>query len=63
MSEPEKPQPPPSTTARHEVERLLFQIKQLHAQVKRCESLLRQYQSRIRDLTSDYYARLPPRKP
>ena len=55
--------PPPANTAHHEVERLIFQVRQLHAQVERCESMLRHYQERIRDLTSDFYRRHPPKAP
>ena len=57
------PKPPPATTARHEVERLVFQIAELRTQVQRCERQLRAYQSRIRSLTEDFYRRHGPGSP
>lgn len=51
--------PPPVTTARHEVERLIFQIRALKSKVAACEALLRQYQSQMHDAVKDYYRRNP----
>ena len=57
------PKPPPSSTARHEVERLIFQVTQLRAQVERCQRELKGYQARIRELTREFYDRNPPKSP
>ncbi len=57
-----KPEPPPSHTARHEVESLIFEVRRLKAKVASCEALLKEYQSKLFDLVSDYH-RSRPRKP
>ena len=56
-------EPPPQSTARHQVEALIFEVKRLHAQVERCESLLKAYQQKMREVTDDFWARNPPRRP
>ncbi len=57
-----EPKPPPSTTARHEIEKLIFEIRRLKAKVAACEALLREYQAQIQGVVSDYYSKRP-RKP
>ncbi len=59
---PTKPEPPPSTTARHEIEKLIFEIRRLKAKVAACEALLREYQTQMQGVVSDYYSKRP-RKP
>ncbi len=59
---PTKPEPPPSATARHEIEKLIFEIRRLKAKVAACEALLREYQAQIQGVVSDYYSKRP-RKP
>ena len=59
---PTKPEPPPSTTARHEVEKLIFEVRRLKAKVAACEALLREYQSQMHSVVSEYYSKRP-RKP
>jgi len=54
-----KPEPPPSTTARHEVESLIFEVRRLKAKVASCEALLKQYQSKLTDLLSEYHRSRP----
>ena len=56
------PKPPPATTARHEVEALIFQVRALKAKVAACEALLREYQTQMQGVVSDYYSKRP-RKP
>jgi len=60
---PTKPEPPPSTTARHEVEALIFQVRALKAKVAACEALLREYQTQLRKVVVDYHDKHLPRKP
>ncbi len=55
-----RPLPPPSSTARLEVEALIFEIRRLKTQVDRCEEELKRYQARIRELTDSFWARNPP---
>ncbi len=62
MSDKSKPSPPPSTTARHEIETLIFEIRRLKAKVAACEALLREYQAQMHSVVSEYYAKRP-RKP
>ncbi len=57
-----EPKPPPSTTARHEIEALIFQVRALKAKVAACERLLREYQSQLHDTVKEFY-RGQPRKP
>ncbi len=59
---PTKPEPPPTTTARHEIEKLIFEIRRLKAKVAACEALLREYQSQMRQVVVDFHA-TRPRKP
>ena len=54
--------PPPITTARHEVEKLIFEIRRLKAKVAACEALLREYQSQMQQVVFDYHSNRP-RKP
>ncbi len=56
------PKPPPATTARHEVEALIFQVRALKAKVAACEALLREYQSQMRKAVGEFHASRP-RKP
>lgn len=59
---PTKPEPPPSTTARHEIEKLIFEIRRLKAKVAACEALLREYQSQMHKVIVDFHDK-HPRKP
>jgi len=59
---PTKPEPPPSTTARHEVEKLIFEVRRLKAKVAACEALLREYQTQMQRVVGEYYSKRP-RKP
>ncbi len=54
-----EPKPPPSTTARHEVESLIFEVRRLKAQVLRCERLLKEYQGKLHDVVVDYHSKRP----
>ncbi len=62
MTAPTKPEPPPSTTARHEVEKLIFEIRRLKAKVAACEALLREYQAKMQQVVVDYYATRPRKR-
>tara|TARA_B100001250_G_scaffold318581_1_gene281235 strand:+ start:584 stop:772 length:189 start_codon:yes stop_codon:yes gene_type:complete len=62
MSPSNNPKPPPSTTARHEIEKLIFEIRRLKAKVAACEALLREYQSQMQKVVGEYHA-TRPRKP
>ena len=52
-----EPKPPPATTARHEVEALIFQVRALKAKVAACERLLREYQSKLHEVVVDYHTK------
>ena len=54
--------PPPSSTARHEVEALIFQVRALKAKVAACEALLREYQSQMRQVVVDFHASRPRKR-
>ncbi len=57
------PKPPPSTTARHEVEALIFEVRRLKNEVQRCEAQLREYQRKMRVLLEEYHRTTPPESP
>ena len=62
MTQDNSPKPPPSTTARHEVEKLVFEIRRLKAKVAACEALLREYQTQMQKVVSDYHASRPRKR-